>query len=227
MARSASDAAILLQVISGLDVNDSTTLLDEVPDFMDGIADGVSGLRIGWDERYASEGIDEEVYSSVESSLRQLEGMGAEIVKVVMPVDIDEYLSSWKVICISEALDAHREFYPGRREDYGPYFQGWLDGGAGITGSDYAQANNKRQELNGLIAVALQDVDVLVCPSTSEAPYPVTPEVLYGPRDESAGSNRFQRFTQPFDFNGNPTISLPSGFTSEGLPLKSKGCVKR
>ena len=91
--------------------------------------------------------------------------------------------------------------------------------GAEITGPDYAQANNKRQELNGLIAVALQDVDVLVCPSTSEAPYPVTPEILYGPRDESAGSNRFQRFTQPFDFNGSPTISLPSGFTSEGLPL--------
>ena len=218
MARSASDAALLLQVISGLDSNDPTTLMDEVPDFMDGISGGVSGLRIGWDERYASEGIEEEVYASVESGLRQLEGMGAEIVKVVMPVDIDEYLSGWKIICISEALDAHREFYPDRREDYGPYFQGWLDGGAEITGPDYAQANNKRQELNGLIAVALQDVDVLVCPSTSEAPYPVTPEILYGPRDESRPA-LYQRFTVPFDFNGSPTISLPSGFTSEGLPL--------
>ena len=137
MARSASDAALLLQVISGLDSNDPTTLMDEVPDFMDGISGGVSGLRIGWDERYASEGIEEEVYASVESGLRQLEGMGAEIVKVVMPVDIDEYLSGWKTICISEALDAHRGFYPDRREDYGPYFQGWLDGGVGITAVSY------------------------------------------------------------------------------------------
>ena len=59
---------------------------------------------------------------------------------------------------------------------------------------------------------------MLVCPSTSEAPYPVTPEILYGPRDESRPA-LYQRFTVPFDFNGSPTISLPSGFTSEGLPL--------
>jgi len=59
---------------------------------------------------------------------------------------------------------------------------------------------------------------VLACPSTIAPPHPVTLESLYGPRDENRGM-AFQRFTVPYDFNGAPTLSLPCGLSSDGLPL--------
>ena len=61
------------------------------------------------------------------------------------------------------------------------------------------------------------EIDVLVCPSMSAPPHVVTPEVLYGPYEPR--EPKFQRFTVPFNFNGTPTLSVPCGMGSEGLPL--------
>ena len=60
-------------------------------------------------------------------------------------------------------------------------------------------------------------IDVLVCPSTNGPAHRFAPEAAYGPMGTFDGS--IGRFTMPFDFNGAPTISLPCGLNSEGIPL--------
>ena len=217
LTRSSADAGIVLQAIAGRDINDPTALLDPVPDMLAQIESGVKGVRIGLDEGYVTNGVDSQLSRAVLDGVRVLEGLGAEIVDVKMP-DVDRYLPSWHVLCPAEALDAHRQYYPSRRDDYGPFFRDWLDKGAKVSGADYAQANNMRAECNGLIREALQDVDVLACPSTIGPAHPVTPEALYGPLDDNRGT-AFQRFTVPYDFNGAPTLSVPCGFSGDGLPL--------
>ena len=89
------------------------------------------------------------------TALEIMEGLGAEIVEIQMP-DVDKYLPAWPVLCSSEAVAAHRENYPSRRDDYGPWFRGWLDMGAGKSGADYAEANNMRAECNGLVREAFK-----------------------------------------------------------------------
>ncbi len=217
LTRSSADAGIVLQAIAGRDINDPTALLDPVPDMLAQIESGVKGVRIGLDEGYVTNGVDSQLSRAVLDGVRVLEGLGAELVDVKMP-DVDRYLPSWHVLCPAEALDAHRQYYPSRRDDYGPFFRDWLDKGAKVSGADYAQANNMRAECNGLIREALQDVDVLACPSTIGPAHPVTPEALYGPLDDNRGT-AFQRFTVPYDFNGAPTLSVPCGFSGDGLPL--------
>ena len=131
---------------------------------------------------------------------------------------MDPYVAAWPVLCSAEAVAAHEATYPSRRDDYGPWFRGWLDKGAKVTGAEYAKANNLRAACTGHLRRVFEEIDVLVCPSTSAPPRPVTPEELYGPMPESR-EPKFQRFTAPFDFNGAPTLSVPCGFNSEGLPL--------
>ena len=217
MTRSAADAGIMLQAISGHDANDPTTLLDAVPNMRENIESGVNGLRIGLDETYVTEGVDSELAQAVLAGVRVMEGLGAEIVTVQMP-DVDSYLPAWPVLCSAEAVAAHSENYPSRQDEYGPWFRGWLDQGAKVTGAEYARANNMRAECNGLVRQAFQDIDVLACPATIAPPHPVSPEISYGPMDGRRGTS-FQRYTVPFDFNGTPTITLPCGFNGEGLPL--------
>jgi len=217
LTRSSADAGIVLQAIAGQDDNDPTSLPDAVPDILAQIDDGVKGIRIGLDEGYVGDGVDPQLSQAVLDGVKVLEALGAQIVNVKMP-DVDKYLPGWPVLCTAEALAAHREFYPSRRDDYGPYFSGWLDMGAKLTGADYAEANVLRNECNGLVRLVFQDIDVLACPSTIAPPHPVTLESLYGPRDENRGM-AFQRFTVPYDFNGAPTLSLPCGLSSDGLPL--------
>lgn len=217
LTRSTADAGIVLGAISGFDPNDPTSLPDPVPNMLEGIDKGVEGVRIGLDLQYATKGIDPELAEAVLAGVKILEGLGAEIVEVQLP-DMDPYIAAWPVLCSAEAVAAHEATYPSRRDDYGPWFRGWLDKGAKVTGAEYAKANNLRAACTGHLRRVFEGIDVLVCPSTAAPPHPVTPEELYGPLPKNR-EPKFQRFTAPFDFNGAPTLSVPCGFNSEGLPL--------
>ena len=217
MTRNAADAGIMLQAIAGLDPNDPTSLPAAVPDMLEGIDQGVRGLRIGLDEEYISGNTDPELVESVLAGIRVMEGLGAEIVPIKFP-DISGYMDAWGVLCASEALAAHEATYPSRRDDYGPWFQGWLDMGAAVTGAEYAKANNVRSACRGLLANVFENIDVIGCPTMTRPPFPITLEEMYGPSFLLDDAN-WGRFTVPYDFSGAPTISLPCGQNSDGLPL--------
>ncbi len=216
MTRSAADAGIMLQAMAGLDNNDPTSLRAPVPNMLHGLGNGVSGIRIGLDEHYISDGVDPELAEAVITGARLLEGLGARIVPVTMP-ETAGFSRAWGVICAAEAAAVHRETYPSRADDYGPWFRGWLELGNRRTAADYAAAHYERLACNGIVAGVFEGIDVLVCPSMTTAPFQVTQEQLYGPMEEEEWT--WGRFTMPFDFNGAPTISLPCGLNSDGLPL--------
>ena len=217
LTRSVADAGIMLEAISGWDENDPTSLPDVVPNMLGGIKNGVKGMRIGFDAHYATDDIDGELAEAVFQVVKTLERLGAEIVPVTLP-DMDVYAAVWPVLCSAEAVFAHKETYPSRRDDYGPWFRGWLDKGAAITGAEYAEAQVMRAACVGHLRRVFADIDVLVCPSMSAPAHPVTSNILYGPLPENRAP-KFQRFTAPFDFNGAPTLSVPCGMNRDSLPL--------
>ncbi len=216
MTRSVADAGIMLEAIAGFDPNDPTSVPDPVPNMLERRGQDLQGIRIGFDDNYATNGIDVELADAVRAGVKILADEGAEIVEVALP-DVDAYVSAWPTLCATEAVVAHAAYYPFRRDAYGPWFQGWLDMGAKVTGAEYAKANNLRAACTGHLRKVFAEIDVLVCPSMSAPPHAITPEILYGsyePREP-----KFQRFTVPFDYNGAPTLSVPCGMNTEGLPL--------
>ncbi len=216
MTRSVADAGLMLQVIAGPDANDPTTLSDPVPEMLTSLDQTLSAIRIGFDQHYATSDIDPELAAAVSSSVDILVELGAEVVEIKLP-DIDPFVLAWPTLCTAEAVLAHQATYPSEREVYGPWFRSWLDKGAGVSGADYARANTLRATCNGHFQRAMSGIDLLVCPSMSAPPHPVTPAGLYGPMSDRPA--RFQRFTVPFNYNGMPTLSLPCGFTRDHLPL--------
>ena len=216
MTRCVADAGIILEAIAGFDPNDPTSLPNPVPNMLEGVGRDIRGIRIGFDENYATNNIDTELAEAVCAGVEVLADQGAEIVEVQVP-DVDEYVSAWPTLCSTEAVLAHAATYPSRRDDYGPWFRGWLDMGAEVTGTGYAKANNLRAACTGHFRRVFEGIDILVCPSMSAPPHRVSPEMLYGRYD--ARDPKFQRFTVPFDYNGAPTLSVPCGMNSEGLPL--------
>ncbi len=218
LTRSAADAGIVMQAISGLDRNDPTSLAAPVPDMLGGVGKGLQGIKVGWDPSYASAGMAPDYAAAVAKTVDVLESLGAEIVPVAMPRRLREYLAAWQVLCTAEAADAHRAFFPSRAADYGPWFRGWLEQGNSYSAIDYANATILRGQCNGEMLRMMQGVDFLVCPSTPSAAYPVPPAVSYGPvpPDRDPWTSRF---TVPMDYSGQPTISLPCGLSQDGLPL--------
>ena len=216
MTRSASDAGVMLQAIAGHDPNDPTSLTAPVPNMLEGMSQGVRGVRIGVDERYISDGVDSELAAAVLEGARLLESMGARLMPVRMP-DTEPLSRAWGVLCSAEAAAAHRDTFPSRANEYGPWFRGWLELGSRHSATDYAVASYTRLSFNGTLSEIFDGIDALVCPSMTTPPERVTPEALYGPMDEEEWT--WGRFTIPADFSGAPTISLPAGLNSEGLPL--------
>ena len=216
MTRSVADAAIMLEAIAGFDPNDPTSLPNPVPNMLEGIGQDLQGIRVGFDENYATHDIDVELANAVRAGVGVLVNQGAEIVEVELP-DVDEYVAAWPTLCATEAVAAHAATYPSQRDAYGPWFRGWLDMGAKVTGAEYAKANNLRAACTGHLRRVFAEIDVLVCPSMSAPPHAITPEILYGAYEPR--HPKFQRFTVPFNYNGAPTLSVPGGINSDGLPL--------
>ena len=111
MTRSASDAGVMLQAIAGQDTNDPTSLTSPVPNMLEGVDQGVRGVRIGVDERYISDGVDSELAAAVLEGARLLESKGAVLAPVRMP-DTEPFSRAWGVLCSAEAAAAHRETFP-------------------------------------------------------------------------------------------------------------------
>jgi aspartyl-tRNA(Asn)/glutamyl-tRNA(Gln) amidotransferase subunit A len=85
MARSAADAAHLLQVLAGFDARDSTSASEPVPDYSATIEDDITGMRIGVPKEYLGEGLDAGVGAAVEAALKEYEKLGASVREISLP----------------------------------------------------------------------------------------------------------------------------------------------
>ena len=85
LARTAADAALLLEVIAGHDPSDSTSADVDVPPYSQQITEPIKGLRIGVPREYFGEGLDEEVEAAVREALRTYESLGATVHEASLP----------------------------------------------------------------------------------------------------------------------------------------------
>ena len=217
MTRSSWDCAAVLEVIGGSDPNDGTTLPEAAPAMLEGIAGGVAGMRIGYDRSYSVVDVIPPLAEAVAASVEVLASLGAEIVEIELP-DMRPYMAAWPTLCSVEALTAHQENYPSRADDYGAWFGAWLARGASVTAVEYAEACNARAELAGRLAGAFADIDMLACSAQGTLPHRITEDMMYDDGPGDFDSWRMQ-FTAPWDMNRAPTLTLPNGWSDEGLPM--------
>jgi len=188
-----------------------------VPDYAARIGEDVRGLRLGVDERFIRHGVHPQVSDAVLQAVAHLVELGLEPVEVVVPpIDPDLLVNTWSTLCAGDAADAHRETWPARADEYGPFRQ-WLELADTRTAADYAAAHATRLEYAGKIAGLFQEIDLLACPAMPFAAPPIGDDALPLP-DEDKNIVR-PRFTYPFNFSNSPTLTLPCGFTPDSLPI--------
>jgi amidase len=229
MVRRAGDAAVMFEAIAGFDSNDPTSLRDPVPHMLDELDKGTRGLTVGFDRRFATEGIHPEQSAAIQAAVDVLRQFGARIVDVQMP-NVTEVQNMWLILCAKEAVAAHAANFPSRKNEYGPYFRDFLEMGAAVSAADYAKAVQYRKVLSTKYRAVLSTVDAFVYPAGVGGAFSISKETQYGSMaDFNAARDKYANsynpplganvYTCPADLSGTPTITLPVGFSSDGLPL--------
>ena len=218
MTRSAADAAAILGVIAGSDAKDPTASLLPVPDYLASMSKGLKGVRVGIDLKWSLEGIDEPSKQAFMAMIEVAKAQGATVKEVKFP-DPQQAIDDWFPLCGAETAVAHEATYPSRKSEYGAGLAGLIDLGHALSGLDYQKIILRRHDFRGRVDTLFQDIDLLLIPTTGIAA--PSWERMSKLATDAELLSALLKFTCPFDMTGQPTITLPAGFTPQGMPI---GC---
>ena len=210
----------MLGAIAGPDPLDEWSVDVPVPDYADGLEAGVKGLRIGLiTELVDADLVDAEVADAVSESTRVLEGLGASVDEVALPLVIHAGPIHW-TLCYVEFGQINRDTIRYRANDLTHMVGIAVTAGSLIPGVTYYKALQLREMLRRQILDALDRFDVLVCPTMSSGAPPRATDVHTRSSEEvMEGLSGPVRLTAPFSHAGVPALSVPCGMTADGLPI--------
>ncbi len=212
MARTAEDCALILQVIAGYDDEDPTTADVPLPDYSAYLDQGLAGLRIGVPRRYFydPEIVLPEVAFAVGTAADTLRSLGAEVVDVELPdvVTLDDF-----GYFLPDAAAYHEERLAEMPERYGPSVMSRLAPALSVNGMDVSRAHYRQLQSQQALRRVFETVDMLLTPTTA-VPAPPFPE-----EGVEIPASLLGRGTRPFNIAHVPAISVPCGFSPEGLPI--------
>jgi aspartyl-tRNA(Asn)/glutamyl-tRNA(Gln) amidotransferase subunit A len=219
LARTVRDAALMLRVMAGRDPRDATSSHRAVPDYLAGIDGGIAGLRVAAPANFFFQGLDPAIETGVREALRVLAGLGARVQETTVP-DPQSMNDVCNVISRCEGSAVHARLYRERPEEIQPVVRARLALGLRIPAHDYLQALRLRAKLTrAFLREVFDGVDVLAAPVIPE-PAPALSHAIEGAEHEIAlRQGRFARLTRPMNGLGLPALTVPCGFSADGLPL--------
>jgi aspartyl-tRNA(Asn)/glutamyl-tRNA(Gln) amidotransferase subunit A len=218
LARSAVDCALLLGLMAGPDPDDPTASMAVVADYVAATTRPIKGLRIGVPASYYVDDLDADVATHLDHTIAVLRREGADIAKVELP-DQRQLSAACQLVLAVEAAAFHKRWLIERPQDYGAQVLMRLQNGLAIPGVTYLEAMRWRGPALAAHIAASRDVDAVLAPV---APVPA-PTIAESDIGSSPGAEaviqRLTRFTRTINYLGLPSLSVPAGFTKNGLPV--------
>ena len=221
MTKTVEDCAMMLGVIAGYDEKDPYTSHKPVPDYTANMRNGVKGLRVGLiKELHQTPDMHPDVKAAIESSLGTFSQLGAEVKEVSIP--LAELAGAIFVgVADTEGSGARDEILRHQPEDLDQASRTRLQSAALVPAKVYNRAAKARVLLRRQLMKVLGEVDILVSPTS---PYPAPKHTDLTAKFENAEDVRkrffFRRsYTGMYSLTALPAISIPGGFTGDGLPI--------
>jgi len=236
LTRTVKDTAFMLNLISGIDPNDNTTIDNKNEDYLSGIESGIEGKKIGIIKEMIGEGIDPAVLSATKDAIAKLEGLGATCEEISL--DMVKYsVAAYYTITATEAgsnlarydnlrygydfpLEGYEfnSYISKARRNFGPEVKRrMIIGGfvptAGHAGKYFLKALKVKSKLTKEVNDAFKKFDFLISPTV-----PILPFKLGEKIDDPVSLFLVDINTVTANLTGKPAISIPFG-NSNGLPI--------
>ncbi len=236
ITKDVTDSALVLQAIAGKDPHDSTSVSDKLPNYVASLGEEIRGLKIGIPKEFFIEGMDKEVYDIVQSAILKLEHLGAEIIEISLPYT-PYAVATYYIIATSEA-SSNLSRYDGvkygfrvegkdlldmymntRAQGFGEEVKRRIILGTYALSSGYYEAYYKKaQQVRTLIKLdfekAFKEVDALVTATSPTTAFKIGEKIM-----DPLKMYLSDIYTISVNLAGIPAISIPCGFSEEGLPV--------
>jgi len=219
LTRTVRDCALLMKIIAGYDPQDPTTLDEPVDDLYSELEAGVRGMRIGVPTTYFFEGITDEVTRLFTAVLEVFKKAGAELVEVA-PTGLEEIAALANVILGVEAATIHSAWVRKRPQDYSDLVRARIEFGFHYPGTLYLEALMRRSaHLDQFGREVFERVDTMVAPIVPIAVPTLAETDVGGSPTMSQTIRALTRCGRPINYLGVPSLTIPAGFTANGLPF--------
>ena len=237
LTKDVADCALMMNAISGYDVKDSTSVQQDVPDYRRALTEGLQGIKIGIPREYFIKGLDPEVEEAVQQSINVLREAGAETIEVSLP-HTDYCVAVYYLVAPAEASsnlarydgvrygfrdknsDTLMEMYKNSRSHgFGDEVKrriiiGTYALSSGYYDAYYKKASQVRTQITADFKKVFEICDVLASPVTPSPAWKLGEKI-----DDPLSVYLSDILTISANLAGIPGISVPSGFSTKGLPI--------
>ena len=235
LCQSAEDAALMMNVMAGLDSKDSTSIDRDVEDYTATLDDSLDGLKIGIPRQHFAQGLNAEVEQAIRDALKEYEKLGASIREIDLPNN-HLSVSAYYVVAPAEAsanlsrydgvrygyrcenpLDLEDMYKRSRSEGFGDEVKRRIMVGtyalsAGYYDAYYRKAQKIRRLIKNDFDAAFEEVDIIVGPTSPHTAFEL------GAKSDPVAMYLEDIYTIAVNLAGLPAISIPGGMVN-GLPI--------
>lgn len=216
ITRTVEDAALVFQAMQGEDAEDASTVGIAPIDTLKSLKKGVKGLRIAFAETTFFDGVDAEVENAVREAGKVLGSLGAKVSSMKVPEAAAAWAEKHRGLLIpAEACVWNGEFLDKHMAELDPVIGPRMLSGRDLAAPDYFLLLKRYAELRISLAATLRDVDALIVPTTMVPAKPVA-AIQQNYMDFNWKYHRNCGIGNILDLCG---VSLPCGFSSDGLPI--------
>ena len=210
MCRSVADAALLLTAMAGYDQLDSSSTDAPIPKYIASLRGKVSTLRLGIPRAVFYDKLDPEIEAAMTKALGVLRRLTAGLREVSLHAISDTIIPN---IVLAENYAFHEPYFVKTPQLYQNAIRRNLEAGSKVTNGAYIQSRRELDVARRSVGSIFSNVDLLITPTTAVPPPTIGEALRLGIELELI------RNTAPFNVYGLPTISIPCGFTTSGLPI--------
>ncbi len=221
MTRTVMDCALTMNAIAGHDPNDPSSSRVAPPDYAIALKSGVKGLRVGIPKEFFEWPMEPEVRDATLKAIDVLRELGCEVRDVSWPNFYDA-VTMGHLISITEGSSIHAPMVRSRgSEEVDAILRKFprIEAGLMISAVDYLQALKLRRSYTLATHRVMEGLDALVGPTMPMTPFPLGAAEVRLEDRTFAAEKAIPIYTRPYDLNGFPAVTVPCGFSSDGLPI--------